>query len=177
MPGFRHPQPFHRKEVAVMVAPAKVYPDCTPGSLLRIGTPAPESDRISISVSFSYRLSEYLSILTDLVAGQTQDPSKPASAISRFVLHASIIVIGTPLFYFKRRAMPHLTFHFDDKGIVRVSRAGTRYHAWASVKGVKRCTKGYVILLADQAMPLPYRCMDASQSTVFEALLNGHVPT
>ncbi len=185
--SFCHPRPFSRKEVVVMMTRAKVRPAVTPGTMLVVDadptTPGmPEAlggrepvDAPKVTFTVSYTLSEYLGILANHVCAHISSTAKrPPTRVSRWIVYASLAVLGPPLFFFKRRAMPTLSFTFDASGIERVSAAGTQRHPWCEVKAVKRYTKGYLLLFADQGMPIPHRCLNANQSSVLRAFFKNN---
>lgn len=79
-------------------------------------------------------------------------------------------LIGTPVFFAKRRRMPHCAFRIDAGGIERSTRAGTLVRAWADVKGVRRYRCGFLVLYDRGAMPIPYRCLDRDQQVALRRL-------
>lgn len=58
--------------------------------------------------------------------------------------------------------MPTLSFTFGIIGIERGSAVSTQRHPWSDVKAVRRYTKGYLLLFADQDMPVPHRWLKVS---------------
>lgn len=76
-------------------------------------------------------------------------------------------LIGTPVFFVKKRRMPRCAFRIDAQGIERTSRAGTLARAWTDVSGVRRYRHGYLLTFARGALPIPYRCLDTQQDANF----------
>lgn len=81
-----------------------------------------------------------------------------------------VALIGTPVFFVKKRRMPRCAFRVDAHGIERTSRAGTLARAWADVSGVRRYRRGYLLTFARGALPIPYRCLDPQQDADFRRL-------
>jgi hypothetical protein len=69
-------------------------------------------------------------------------------------------VIG---FYFKKRVMPLCAFKIDANGIERTTNAGRYELPWDRVVAIHKYPQGTLIASATGAMPLPRRCLDASQ--------------
>nr|WP_314540484.1 YcxB family protein [uncultured Massilia sp.] len=81
-----------------------------------------------------------------------------------------MLVLGTPIFLFKKWRMPSCSFRIDGAGIERTSRAGTFVRAWSDVAAVRRYRRGYLLLLDKGAVPIPYRCLDQTQQEAFRKL-------
>ncbi|MFK3738055.1 YcxB family protein [Massilia sp. TN1-12] len=86
-----------------------------------------------------------------------------------------MLVLGTPLFLFKKRRMPSCSFRIGCGGIERTSRTGTLVRAWSDVTTVRRYRRGYLLLLDKGAVPIPYRCMDKAQQEAFRKLARAPV--
>jgi hypothetical protein len=76
---------------------------------------------------------------------------------------AWVVLIGTPVFLYKKRRMPHCAFRIDATGIERTTQAGTLVRSWADVRGVRRYRRGFLLMDAQGAIPIPYRCLDRAQ--------------
>jgi len=81
-----------------------------------------------------------------------------------------VALIGTPVYFVKKRRMPRCAFRIDAQGIERTSRAGTLARAWVDVNGVRRYRRGYLLTFARGALPIPYRCLDMQQDADFRRL-------
>jgi hypothetical protein len=84
---------------------------------------------------------------------------------------AWVALVGTPVFFVKKRRMPLCAFSIDAHGIERRSRAGTLVRRWEDVRGVRRYRRGYLVLYDHGAMPIPFRCMDSEQEAALRRLL------
>jgi hypothetical protein len=178
MLGFRHPRPFDRKELAVLVKRATARTTIEAAPVLYADpetTPSPGDGvqgRPALTFVVRYRLREYLSIVADHVGELSQAPDRPGtSPLKKAAIRAWVALIGTPLFFLKRRAMPSMTFNFSPSGIERVSKAGARHYPWQRIRSVKRYAQGYLFILADQCMLVPYRCLHPAQESAMQALL------
>lgn len=78
---------------------------------------------------------------------------------------AWVALIGTPIFLYKKRRMPRCAFRIDAAGIERTTQAGTLVRTWADIRGVRRYRRGVVLMYAQGAIPIPYRCLDRAQAT------------
>lgn len=74
-----------------------------------------------------------------------------------------VTLVGTPVFYLKRRRMPRCSFRIDAAGIARTARTGTLVRAWSDIDGVRRYRQGYLLMMRRGGMPIPYRCLDRAQ--------------
>ena len=83
---------------------------------------------------------------------------------------AWVALVGTPVFFVKKRRIGRCTFRIDAHGIERTSRAGTLVRGWADVTGVRRYRRGYLLTFARGAMPIPYRCLDLRQEEALRRL-------
>jgi hypothetical protein len=164
--GTGHPRPLHRKEVAMHVVRQEErrldshtlmvdVPDAPP--------PAPPPTVQAIRFDVVYTLPEYLGFVRDHLAFLRRRPAGPLA-------RAWVALIGTPIFFIKKRRMPRCTFRIDAQGIERQSRAGTLARSWAEVGSVRRYRRGYLVMYDRGAMPIPFRCMDRAQAAAFRQL-------
>jgi hypothetical protein len=167
--GTGHPRPLHRKEVAMHVVRQEArrldshtltvdVPDAPQAAL----PPDPQPVRFDVV----YTLPEYLGFVRDHLAflrGRTAGP----------LVGAWVALIGTPIFFIKKRRMPRCAFRIDAHGIERTTRAGTLTRSWADIHAVRRYRHGYLVLYERGAMPIPFRCMDRGQETAFRRLAAG----
>jgi hypothetical protein len=84
-----------------------------------------------------------------------------------------VVLVGTPMFYMKKRRMPVCAFHIDAAGIARATRDGELVRRWDEVKAVRRYRRGYLVIMADGAMPIPLRCLTAAQQERLRAFFIG----
>lgn len=83
---------------------------------------------------------------------------------------AWVAVVGTPVFFIKKRRMPHCAFLIDAHGVERWTRAGTLARSWVDIQDVRRYRRGYLMLYDRGAVAIPFRCMDREQEAVFRRL-------
>lgn len=86
-----------------------------------------------------------------------------ALAFTPITATAWVALVGTPVFYLKRRRMPLCSFRIDATGIERRSDIGTLVRTWADIDGVRRYRQGYLLMMGRGGMPIPYRCLDRKQ--------------
>lgn len=77
---------------------------------------------------------------------------------------AWVALVGTPVFLYKKRRMPRCAFRIDAAGIERTTQAGTLVRSWAEIRGVRRYRRGVLLMYAQGAIPIPYRCLDRAQA-------------
>lgn len=164
--GTGHPRPLHRKEVAMHV----VRQEARRLDSRTLTVDLPDAPRVTpppavpaIRFDVVYTLAEYLGFVHDHVAFLRRGSAGP-------LLRALIFLIGTPIFFIKKRRMPRCAFCIDAHGIERRSRAGTLTRSWADIQDVRRYRRGYLVVYDRGAMPIPLRCMDREQQVAFRRL-------
>jgi len=173
--GTGHPRPLHRKEVAMHVM--RQEERRLDSHTLTVDLPdapqaAPPAAAQAIRFDVVYTLSEYLSFLRDHV-DFTLRWARPAARLRRGSVSLLCALVGTPLFFIKKRRMPRCAFCIDAHGIERRTRAGTLVRGWADIEGVRRYRRGYLVMYDRGAMPIPFRCMDREQEAAFRRLAAG----
>jgi hypothetical protein len=73
-------------------------------------------------------------------------------------------------FVLLRRARRIYEFTLDEHGIIRTCGSGVTLIPWDDVNGIRRYTRGYLLVLQRGTLPLPYRCLDQAQQATMEAL-------
>jgi hypothetical protein len=167
--GTGHPRPLHRKEVAMHVVRQEARR--LDSHTLTVDVPdapsvAPPPAAQAIRFDVVYTLPEYLGFVRDHLAFLRRRTAGP-------LLRTLIILIGTPVFFIKKRRMPSCAFCIDAHGIERRSRAGTLVRNWAEIESVRRYRRGYLVSYDRGAMPIPFRCMDREQETAFRKLASN----
>jgi hypothetical protein len=178
MPGFRHPRPFSRKEVAMQVVQQESRAfDATE---LRVDLPerpvvAPPPDDAPIRFSVAYSLGEYLGFVRDHLAflARRGKPGARRRAWEGMVSAACVALLATPVFYWKKRRMPVCEFRIDAAGIERGTRQGCFMRRWDEVRAVRRYRRGYLVMFEKGAIPIPFRCLTAEQQEGLRALFLG----
>jgi hypothetical protein len=135
----------------------------------------------SLEIRVDYRLLEYLSIASNFAPRSATHRAAMAKARSRswaealfsakWFEHAAIVVIGTPVHFYKRLTIGACVFRIDGERIERKSKAGCAVKPWSSVVHVHQQERAYLIELEQGAIPIPYRCLSPAQRIEFEALV------
>ena len=132
----------------------------------------PNSPTLEFSVSYS--LSEYLSIVQDhyprASASYYSRRGKPLKRITRLTTLV-LTLVGSVMFFFKKRRMPVCHFTINGERIKRVTQDGILEFPWTGVVAVHRYTQGYLIQKSRGAVPLPYRCLTEDQRTLLDAFI------
>lgn len=207
--GSGHPQPPHRKEVAMQIVQ---HEQKSFDKTLMVEPPRGEVAMPpvveAIRFDVAYTLMDYLSALRDHVAFLLRQapPGRrlrmtllplafglPALAAAwlagpggiAIMLAAAgllalaglpstanfwVLLIGTPVFLFKQWRMPQCAFRIDGRGIERTGRNRKLVQAWSEVRMVRSYRRGYLLLFAKGAVPIPFRCMNREQQAIFRRL-------
>jgi hypothetical protein len=206
--GSSHPQPPHRREVAMQIvrqqrntfaateltvdmpggsvdsAPVQAPPlrfsvACTLGDylgmvgehvrfLLRHAAPAVRRRRVRVPLALGtaacalalgaalVAAPAWVTVLL-LALGVLAFASLPA------VAGLWVALLITPLFFLTRRRAPVNAFTIDHATIARRSRRGEFLRGWDQVTGVRSYRRGYLLVFARGALPIPFRCLDSLQ--------------
>lgn len=191
----QHPRSVaRRRAVAEMTVAARQVAAIEPGHVLRVtaerpgaATPVARSANVDAQVplrfSVVYRLPEYLAILREtaprqLLARQRSRGDAADGRLSwptRAALELLLPIVGVPTFLLKKRRMPVCRFTVDAAGISREAADGRLFVAWRDVVAVHRLRAAWLVDKGDGALPIPLRCLDASQRAAFERLAAAHV--
>ena len=169
---FNHPKPVgRRKEVAVLVQRQSIDPVA-----LTLDAPAGEAasllapdDPVAISplqFSVRYALPEYVSFMWQH-AGYLIRRRRVGRAAGWYLLARSTSAAALR-FVVQGRSRRIYDFTIDEHGILRSSTAGVTVLGWGDVKNVRRYTRGYMLVLKQGTLPIPYRCLGAGQAAQFD---------
>jgi hypothetical protein len=208
--GSGHPQPPHRKEVAMQIVRHEQKSFDKTLTVEAPGGPVampPDDDAIRFDVA--YTLEDYLGAMRDHVAfllrqapparrlratllplafglpalaaawlagpgwlgGLLAAAGLLALACLPFAAGFWVLLIGTPVFWFKQRRMPYCAFRIDGRGIERSRGDRTLVRAWSELDMVRRYRRGYLLVFARGAVPIPFRCMNQHQQEAFRRLI------
>ncbi len=201
--GTGHPQPPHRKEVAMQIvrqeqksfASTELTVDPPSGNV------APPPDAPPIRFSVSYTLAEYMSILrghigfilrhmpaqqrrrqtwmplaVGAVAGLLAWAAGPGWIGYAFAAGSALALLSLPFtldLWIGLVAPPVYEFRIDGRGIERSSRLGTLSKSWDEVRMVRRYERGYLLMFAKGGIPIPFRCLDQRQQEQLRAYATG----
>ena len=59
-------------------------------------------------------------------------------------------------------------FTIDDHGIIRTSGTGVTLVPWQDVHGIRRYSRGYMMVLKRGTLPIPFRCLSSAQAGVMD---------
>ena len=127
-----------------------------------------------LEFSVNYSLSEYLSIVQDhfpsALAAYDSRRGKPLKRMP-WLAKVLLFLVGSIVFYFKKRRMSVCHFTIDGERIQRVTQDGILEIPWTDVVAVHRYTQGYMVQKLKGAVPLPYRCLTETQRMLLEAFI------
>lgn len=85
-----------------------------------------------------------------------------------------VALFGAPMFAYKHWRMPRCAFTIDASGIERVTDLGTLKLAWRDIVAVRTYTRGYLLVLKNGALPIPFRCLAGTQAARLRKLVAQH---
>ena len=88
-----------------------------------------------------------------------------------FSVPAWVVLIGTPMYFYKRWRMPVCDFSIDADAVTRVSAAGKLVKPWSELREAKVYAGSYVLAFAKGAIPVPQRCLSAAQAARMRLLI------
>ncbi len=191
----RPPRPVGRtREVAAAIVAVKPAAAIAPGHELQAHADRRAVDPLTarggaiaepaIALRVVYGLREYLAILREYLPLRlvTWEQSRGKAADgrlswqTRITLAVLVPLVGSPVFWRKKRRMPVCRFSIDARGIERRAGGGRLAFAWSEVRAVHRLRDAYLVDQGGGGLPLPYRCFDAGQRAAFERLLLSRFP-
>jgi hypothetical protein len=132
----------------------------------------------SLSFHVSYRLGEYLKIVSSHVvaelARRKTEQGKKISLLDVLILRSFLCLFVPPIFLFKVLKVGSCDFHFDDVGIVRSSKQGELVVPWREVVAVHQYPAGYLFAQVDGAMPVPLRVLTDEQHALLKSYIVRH---
>lgn len=130
------------------------------------------------TVEVDYRLREYLSIVQDFAQyahARSQDgkahplPKRAPGVVAKL----AIALVAAPVFFYKRSRVGRCLFAFTGSGLARTSKHGRVVQvAWPEVRYVYRLSRAFLVVEADGAMPVPYRCLTVAQREWLEGFFS-----
>ena len=117
-----------------------------------------------VEFDVTYQLGEYRQFVIDHVGQMSR--RRPG-----FFTRMFVTAIAVPSYLFKSAKLGRCSFRIDAAGITRRSSHRELRIAASEVVAVHRYTRGYLVQKEAGAMPIPYRCLDASQTSALEALM------
>jgi hypothetical protein len=212
--GTGHPQPPHRKEVAMQI----VQQQRKAFSATELAVDPPEDGRVGakpdgqpLQFDVAYTLDDYLGMLREHV-GFLLRHAAPEAKRRRVLVPLALgglacvlaaaaalaaapgwmgvlllalgalafgslpgtagfwVLLTTPLFLFRQRRMPLCAFTIDGTAVAHRSARGEFRRGWDEVTGVRSYRRGYLLLFARGALPIPFRCLDSDQLQRLRAL-------
>jgi len=139
--------------------------------------PGAEDDcRLPAPLRFSvrYALAEYLSFMWQH-AGYLIRRRRVGRAAG-WCLQAKSTSAAALHFVAQGRARRIYEFTIDEHGIVRASPRGVTLVKWDQVKAVRRYTRGYLLVLAQGTLPIPFRCLELAQMTAMDGWFRQAAP-
>lgn len=142
-----------------------------PESALGHGTSANET----IEFTVRYRFCEWLAFVRPSMLEEIQAEGKlpGRTQLPWWVVAMALPMLG-PIFFYKKFKLPVCTFSIGRDCITRQAGGSTKQVAWSEVKRVKAYPPGYLLCMEKGGMPIPFRCLAASQRSDLERLFATH---
>ena len=131
-----------------------------------------------LNVHVSYGLQEYLQVLLDFAplehhrravlngkAAADRTPKKMT-----WFIKGMIYVAGSAAYFYKVSKVGVCNFQIHSGGVDRTSKGGILKTPWSDITQVSVLSGSYLVQKASGAMPIPFRCMNASEREEFEFL-------
>jgi hypothetical protein len=167
---FNHPrQVGSRKPVAMLVQREKkarvtldvVMPAPPQTNMVFSQSGAGRTDG-ALNFSVRYALLEYVSFMWQ--HGRYVIRRRRIGRLATFFMLAISTSVAALNFVTQRRALRTYDFTFDEHGIVRACKGGVSLVKWADVKSIRTYSRGFMVLLRQGTLPIPYRCLSGEQS-------------
>jgi hypothetical protein len=137
-----------------------------------------ESQNVPISFHVSYRLGEYLSLVTSHLAADLKrrkiEQGKKLRWYDLPILKGTLYLLAPPIFLFKVLRVGACDFKFDDTGIVRNSKSGEVVVPWTKVEAIHEYPAGYLFAKGNGAMPVPLRVLTTEQLVQLKRYIAQH---
>lgn len=137
-----------------------------------------ESSTTLLRFHVSYRLREYMSIVTSHVISELErrniKQGKKTSLLDVIILRSCMLLFIPPIFLFKVLQVGSCDFQFDDSGIARRSKGGELVVSWADVVAIHTYPAGYLFAQIDGAMPVPFRVLNEEQHAILKGYIVRH---
>ena len=167
---FSHPKPFITKAVAMQMAEQKTLPppDTTTITVEHEDVPVPAlsqqadaavGDAAPIRINVTLQLREYLDFRWASNRSRKKRMRLPDA------------VAGALWYYLRVRHAAASAIDIDEQQIKRTGAGGTSVWSWRDVREVRPYPTGYLLRLADTAMPIPYRLLSVDQRARFRAMI------
>jgi len=116
-----------------------------------------------------YRLVEYVAFAV-ADARRTDAFVRNAARWKQRMFSVVLGALATAIFFWKSHRTGRCTFTIDARGIERRSKTGTSGVPWSRVQAVHMYRRGYVVELAQGAVPIPFRVLTPDTRQQFERL-------
>ncbi|SEN27256.1 hypothetical protein SAMN05428959_101960 [Duganella sp. CF517] len=167
---FSHPKPFINRAVAMQMAEQKKLPppDTTTITIEHEDVTVPAlsqqadaavSDAAPIRINVTLQLREYL------------DFRWASNRSNKKTRRLSDTVAGALWYYLRVRHAAASAIDIDEQQIKRTGASGTSVWSWRDVREVRPYPTGYLMRLADTAMPIPYRLLSVDQRARFRVMI------
>ncbi|WP_440224348.1 YcxB family protein [Dokdonella sp. MW10] len=133
------------------------------------------TDPHAVAFTVRYRLREYLAFVVEH-AFDVDPELRAAGRWKRVQARVLMVVVATFAFAIKSLRLGRCTFVIDARGLTRGSRLGTASVPWARVKALHAYRPGFLLELAEGAVPLPYRAFDAVDRERIRAFAAAGIP-
>lgn len=163
---FNHSKPVARsKSVAALAQREAVRPASLNVDSAEIGLPAQDGPALHFSVR--YALPEYLSFMWQ--HGHYLIHRRRIGRIAGWCMLAASTSVAALHFVMQGRSQRIYEFSIDGHGIMRSSPTGVSLIAWREVRAIRSYSRGYMVLLRQGSLPIPFRCLPPGQAKAIGA--------
>jgi hypothetical protein len=138
--------------------------------------------KTSIQIAFEvyYRRGEYVTTVSEYVLfrrNQKMRRKSPETALAASRLpwydRITISLVAPLALRYKLRKLGTCAFDIDEHRIQRTSKLGVLCIPWRELIAVHRLSQAYLFEKARGAVPVPYRCLSATQVAALDDLIRG----
>ena len=130
--------------------------------------------RDPITISVSYGLGEYLSVVRDHMPAMMEEmiAEGKLKRMPSKLWYPFLLIIPMFAFFYKKHRVGDCEFVIDEQGVRRTARDGTMMVPWSKFIAVRRYSRCFLLDKgAKGAMPLPYRCFSPEQMVAMEGFI------
>jgi hypothetical protein len=131
---------------------------------------------MAISISVSYGLLEYLSVVRDHLPTilEMQVAAGKVKRMPSKLWYPVFLAGSTGAYFYKKRRIGSCQFVIDETGIRRTARDGTMFVPWSDLIAVRCYSRAFLLDKGLKgAMPLPYRCFSPEQMVEMEGFIRA----
>jgi hypothetical protein len=138
----------------------------------------PSEGMVSTPITFTvcYRFTEWLTFVRAYIrtVAIAQGKLKEGQKLPKYIY--LFMPLALMIFLYKKHKVPQCTFSIDQDGVTRSVRGKAKTYSWDKFTAAYPYAPGIILALKKGAMPIPRRCLSASQWLQLKTLIHAHLP-